>query len=159
MYSGSDGTLKGSLSSGNTAAGRSEVVLVDLDGDNDKEIVTFSPGGWALSINQVRVAVFDWDMNLNQPNLLWERAAADLEKDRIAFHTSSVANVDTDQAQEVVVSFFEGEPGEWKTEVLDALNGTVKASITGKRIDSTLDIDGDGIHELFFTRMESTLRS
>ena len=53
VYSGSDGTLKGSFASGNTAAGRSEVVLVDLDGDKDKEIVTFSPGGWAHQLVQL----------------------------------------------------------------------------------------------------------
>jgi hypothetical protein len=158
VYSGQDGSLMGASDVvGNTAAGRSEVVLADLDGDGDQEILTFAPGGWSLSINAVRVALFDWDQESKTPVLRWERSAENLETDAIAFHTSSLANVDTDEALEVVVSFFEGQPGQWKTEVRDALTGTLEASIEGKRMDSTLDVDGDGVHEIFFHDDETPL--
>ena len=147
IYSGLTGKLMGaSGETGNMAAARSVVVVKDLDQDGSDEAITFSPGGWSESINALRVAVFSWDETSEKPLLLWERSALDPQNHRMAFDVTSLSNLDEDAGWEIAVSFDEGEG--WVTEILDALTGTLKTTIPGKRFEATMDVDGLGSTEI-----------
>lgn len=130
---------------GSRRRGYGQVMLHDIDGDGDLELVVL-----ARQVTR-HIAVLD-NNGKGEFTPLWDRLIEHIyptDHTDLRYCLNAVCDADGDGAPEIVVSIFDDRnDGRWYTELINAKTGETKVEFPDTVIRDARDIDGDGRMEL-----------
>ena len=112
--------------------GTNRTWVVDVDGDGPSEVVAFTNGAYAPTVNSRAVFVVGWDPDRPQAERLhvrWVKHVPDVAADEHRYVSESAADLDRDGVVEVTSTFVEG--GVATTYVRDGRDGSARVTLQG----------------------------